>query len=146
MLRQVSRGPAAGANCRTAAAESYRRCLTTRLSVRWDVRRELRVSGPRDGAVETVEWAADARAVVTPMWPGRDDPDFGSFLVPLVRELRVRSATNRSDSTRRRPFRTFFTADFRLSKFCARLDYVASSRTWPVITAFSGVLLSPPAT
>lgn len=26
---------------------------------------------------------------VTPMWPGPDDPDFGSFLVPLVRELRL---------------------------------------------------------
>jgi glycosyltransferase involved in cell wall biosynthesis len=25
---------------------------------------------------------------VTPMWPGREDPDFGSFLVPIVRELR----------------------------------------------------------
>ncbi len=25
---------------------------------------------------------------VTPMWPGREDPDFGSFLVPLVDELR----------------------------------------------------------
>ena len=24
---------------------------------------------------------------VTPMWPGPDDPDFGSFLVPIVREL-----------------------------------------------------------
>jgi glycosyltransferase involved in cell wall biosynthesis len=26
---------------------------------------------------------------VTPMWPGPDDPDFGSFLVPIVRELRA---------------------------------------------------------
>ncbi len=26
---------------------------------------------------------------VTPMWPGPDDPDFGSFLVPIVRELRL---------------------------------------------------------
>jgi glycosyltransferase involved in cell wall biosynthesis len=25
--------------------------------------------------------------MVTPMWPGPDDPDFGAFLVPLVREL-----------------------------------------------------------
>src|SRR2546421_5533909 len=25
---------------------------------------------------------------VTPMWPGPQDPDFGSFLVPIVRELR----------------------------------------------------------
>ncbi len=25
---------------------------------------------------------------VTPMWPGPGDPDFGSFLVPIVRELR----------------------------------------------------------
>jgi glycosyltransferase involved in cell wall biosynthesis len=25
---------------------------------------------------------------ITPMWPGPDDPDFGSFLVPVVRELR----------------------------------------------------------
>jgi glycosyltransferase involved in cell wall biosynthesis len=25
---------------------------------------------------------------VTPMWPGPDDPDFGAFLVPIVRELR----------------------------------------------------------
>ena len=25
---------------------------------------------------------------ITPMWPGDDDPDFGSFLVPIVRELR----------------------------------------------------------
>jgi glycosyltransferase involved in cell wall biosynthesis len=26
---------------------------------------------------------------VTPMWPGPEDPDFGSFLVPIVRELRA---------------------------------------------------------
>ena len=26
---------------------------------------------------------------VTPMWPGPQDPDFGSFLVPIVRELRA---------------------------------------------------------
>ncbi len=26
---------------------------------------------------------------VTPMWPGPADPDFGSFLVPIVRELRA---------------------------------------------------------
>ncbi|MEA2373554.1 MAG: hypothetical protein QOD53_17 [Thermoleophilaceae bacterium] len=29
-------------------------------------------------------------ALVTQMWPTRDDPDLGAFLVPLVRELRAR--------------------------------------------------------